>query len=103
MSRGSGSRRTRPSERSRDPAVLPDPPEVHGQEDGYHERKRQDMENVPPEEGLSAHLAPSQEDELDLPGHERRVRPEARADREGPERQLVPRQQVAAEGQQQGD
>src|SRR5688500_3598641 len=89
------------SERPRDPAVLPDAPEVDGDQEGGRERQGHDVEDVEPQQGVRTQLVAAEEDEGDLVADERRRARDLVADRDGPERELVPREQVARVRQQQ--
>src|SRR5262244_1786828 len=95
-------------------AVLPDPPEVDGHQERRDERDPHTVEDVETQERARADKPPAEEaearvvggrDELDvadlqqararpLDADERRRRGHVRSDRDGPDRELVPREQV---------
>src|SRR6478736_4021698 len=87
------------SERPGDPAVLADAPEVHRKEDGGRQREDHDVEHVEPEQRVLPDLQAAQQDPVERRVDQRRVSAHVRADRDRPERDLVPRQQVAAEAE----
>src|SRR4051812_46769911 len=89
------------SQRPRDAAVLADSPEVDRHEDDDDERQHQDVEDVPAQERLRADLDTAEEHEADLTAEHRGVPHHVRAHGDGPQGQLVPRQQVAGEAEQQ--
>src|SRR5438270_3587117 len=88
-------------QRPGDAAVLADAPEVDGHEDHDHERQHENVEHVPAQERLGAYLHPAQQCEADLLTEHGGVAHHVRPHRHGPQGQLVPRQQVAGEGEQQ--
>src|SRR5215211_3682432 len=90
-----------PLERSRDAAVLADPPEGDREEDHQDERQGEHVQDVPPEQGVRTHDHPTEQQEVGLLRDQRRVTGERRPDRDRPHRQLVPREQVAGERQSQ--
>src|SRR5437879_4825386 len=90
-------------QRPGDAAVLADAPEVDGHEDHDHEREHEDVEDVPAQERLRAYLHPAQQGEADLLAEHRGVAHHVRPHRHRPQGQLVPRQQVAGEREQQGE
>src|SRR5712692_11204687 len=111
-----------PLQRPRDAAVLAHAPEVDGHEDAGHERDAHAVEHVEAQERALADEAPAEEGEARVgprvhhlhvaqsqelragalvPEH-RRSAGHVRADGDGPDRELVPRQQVPGEGEEQG-
>ena len=71
-------------------------------EDGGDERECDHVEDVEADEGVLADLDAAQDENRGLARDERRVGRHLAAHRDGPEGDLVPRQQVAGEAQQQG-
>src|SRR5687767_8893014 len=90
------------SQRSRDAAVLANPPEVDGKEDGRHERQDHDVQHVEAEQRVLPDLQAAEDEVLDRRVDDRRVARHVQADRDRPVADLVPRQQVAGEGQADG-
>src|SRR5262245_61897750 len=106
---------------SADAAVLADAPEVHGHQDRRDDGDRDAVEDVEAQQRLPADEPPAEERVADVvarvderdPVHveevaERALVPDARvraghvrADGHGPDRELVPRQEVAGEGEEQ--
>src|SRR3954451_898947 len=86
-----------------DAAVLADTPEVDSHEDHDHEREHEHVQHVPAQQRVGADLAAAEEHEAHLVSEDRGVAHHVRAHGHRPERQLVPRQQVAGEREQQGE
>jgi hypothetical protein len=85
---------------ARDAAVLADPPEVDREEDDRDERDEQHVQHVPAQQGLGTDLERRRAGRTDLVTEDRGVAHHVGADGDGPQRQLVPGQQVAGERQQ---
>src|SRR6266542_2089481 len=84
-------------------AVLADAPEVDRQKDGGHKWQREHMQHVPADERGRPDLDRPEKHEADLVPDHRRVAHHRGADRDRPDGELVPGQQVAGERQQQGE
>src|SRR5690606_28849538 len=91
------------SQGSRDSAVLADSPEVDGHEDDDHEGQEQHVQHVPPQERLGADLGAAEQHEPHVGTEDRGVAHHVGTHGDGPHGELVPRQQVAGERQQQGE
>src|SRR3990172_1446174 len=91
--------RSPPSQRPGDAAVLPDPPEVDGHEDGGDQRECDDVEDIEPQQRVLADLEAAEQEDLAGDVEQGGVARHVRADRDRPVGDLVPRQQVAGERQ----
>src|SRR5215470_4460113 len=109
------------SDRTRDAAVFPHAPEVHRHQKGGHERNADAVEHIETQQGTRADETPAEQSESSVVGrgHQRNVsdlqeacaRPlnadERRrgshvgTDRDRPDGELVPRQQITGEGEKQ--
>src|SRR3990172_9931177 len=83
--------RSPPSQRPGDAAVLPDPPEVDGHEDGGDERECDDVEDIEPQQRVLADLEAAEQEHLAGDVEQGRVARHVRADRDRPVGDLVPR------------
>src|SRR4051812_1681972 len=93
--------RARPSQGPGDAAVLADAPEVDRHEDDDDEREQQDVQHVPAQQRLRSDLRAAEQHEAHLTPEHRGVAHHVGAHRDRPQRQLIPRQQVSRERQQQ--
>ena len=75
---------------------------MHRQEHRRNQREHHDVEHVEPQQRVLADLDPTQQQQLGRGVEQRRVAGHVGADRDRPVRDLVPRQQVAGEAEQDG-
>ncbi len=76
---------------------------MDGHEDDDDEREEQDVEHVPSQERVGTDLFARQQHESGLRPEHRGVADHVRTHGHRPERKLIPRQEIASEGEQQGE
>src|SRR3989304_5613786 len=90
-------------ERPRHAAVPPDAPEMYGHEDSRQQRQRKYVQGVKTDQRVGPNLISAEDDELRLVAEVGPGTADAVAHGDRPESQLVPGQQVAGEGEDQGE
>src|SRR5215218_7869079 len=82
-------------ERAGDAAVLADTPEVDRHQEGRHQRQKDDVQRIEADQGVLPDLVVTAQHQVYLLADEWGGTANIRADRDRPESQLIPGQQVA--------
>jgi hypothetical protein len=84
-------------------AVLADAPEMDGDEENGRQRQHDAVQHIEAQQRIGVHLVAAQQQEVNLAADQRNSRGQIGADGDGPERKLIPGQQIAGVAEQQRD